>query len=128
MPRTEYNDKIGIECPMFLKESDGRPFKKEGIQSFVAKTVPVIRSDHTLCKKSDSAYFSMKYSGSPRSISKQKPLVVSSGGYETSAIHSKIHSKKIKYAVQSKAILPIIATLKLEQIWKADVVLYPENL
>ena len=55
-------------------------------------------------------------------------LVVSSGGYETSAIHSKIHSKKIKYAVQSKAILPTIATSKLEQIWKADVVLYPENL
>ena len=54
--------------------------------------------------------------------------VVSSGGYETSAIHSKIHSKKIKYAVQSKAMLPTIATSKLEQIWKSDVVLYPENL
>lgn len=65
-----------------------------------------------------------------KKVSREMPrvLVVSSGGYETSAIHSKIHSKKIKYAVQSKAILPTIATSKLEQIWKADVVLYPENL
>ena len=43
-------------------------------------------------------------------------LVVSSGGYETKTIHSNIHSKKIKYAVQPKTILPTIATSRLEQI------------
>jgi hypothetical protein len=39
MPRAELNAKIGIECPMFLKESESRPFIKEGIQSCVAKNV-----------------------------------------------------------------------------------------
>ena len=57
-----------------------------------------------------------------RAEAELKGLVV-----ETSAIHSKIHSKKIKYTVQSKAILSTIATSKLEQIWKSDVVLYPES-
>ena len=55
-------------------------------------------------------------------------LVVSSGGYETNVIHSKLHSKNISYADQSKTILPVIAASRLEQIWKADVALYPENL
>jgi hypothetical protein len=39
MPRTELNAKIGIEYPMFLKESESRPFIIEGIQSCVAKNV-----------------------------------------------------------------------------------------
>jgi hypothetical protein len=55
-------------------------------------------------------------------------LVVMSGDYETSVIHSKLHSKKISYAVQPKTILPAITASRLEQIWKADVALYPENL
>ena len=55
-------------------------------------------------------------------------LVVSSGGYETDVIHSKLHSKKISYKDNSKTILPVIAASRLEQIWKADVALYPENL
>ena len=42
--------------------------------------------------------------------------------------HSKLHSKKISYKDNSKTILPVIAASRLEQIWKADVVLYPENL
>ena len=54
--------------------------------------------------------------------------MVSSGGYETNVIHSKLHSKNTSYADQSKTILPVIAASRLEQIWKADVALYPENL
>jgi len=41
-------DKIGIECPMFLKESESGPFKKEGIQSCVAKTVVCHHIDHMM--------------------------------------------------------------------------------
>ena len=55
-------------------------------------------------------------------------LVVKGGGYETNVIHSKPHSKKSSHKVQPKAIVIVNTASRLEQILKAVVALYSEDL
>ncbi len=55
-------------------------------------------------------------------------LVVRGGGYETGVIHSKSHSKKSSYTIWPKSNVLATVASRLEQILKANIALYPENL